>query len=54
MNNVWEEAKYNLRKAAEVMGMKEDLLERLSTPMRFTEFTITVRMDDGSRKIFIA
>lgn len=54
MNNVWEEAKYNLRKAAEVMGMKEDLLERLSTPMRFTEFTIPVRMDDGSRKIFIA
>ncbi len=54
MNNVWEEAKYNLRKAAEVMGMKEDLLVRLSTPMRFTEFTIPVRMDDGSRKIFMA
>jgi len=54
MNNVWEEAKYNLQKAAEIMGMKDDLLERLSIPMRFTEFTIPVRMDDGSRKIFTA
>jgi len=54
MNNVWEEAKYNLKQAAEIMGMKEDLLERLSTPVRFTEFTIPVRMDDGTRKIFMA
>jgi len=54
MRDVWEEARYNLRKAAEIMGMKDDLLERLSTPMRFTEFTIPVRMDDGSRRIFTA
>jgi glutamate dehydrogenase/leucine dehydrogenase len=54
MNNVWEEAKYNLEQAAEVMGMKDDILERLSTPMRFTEFTIPVRMDDGTRKVFMA
>lgn len=54
MNNVWEEARYNLEQAAEVMGMKDDILERLSTPMRFTEFTIPVRMDDGTRKVFLA
>ncbi len=52
--NVWEEAQLNLRKAAETMGLEPEITERLLTPMRFTEFTIPVRMDDGSKKIFIA
>lgn len=54
MSNVWEEALFNLEKAAKVMNMKPDILERLSVPMRFTEFTIPVRMDDGTRKVFTA
>lgn len=54
MKNVWEEALFNLSKAAEAMDLEPELLERLSTPMRFTEFTIPVRMDDGSKKIFTA
>ncbi len=53
-NNVWEEALFNLSQAAEAMELEPELLERLSTPMRFTEFTIPVRMDDGSKKIFTA
>lgn len=54
MNNVWEEALFNLKQAAEAMKMKGDIHERLAKPMRFTEFTIPVRMDDGSRKMFTA
>lgn len=54
MKNVWEEALFNLSQAAEAMDLEPELLERLSTPMRFTEFTIPVRMDDGSKKIFTA
>lgn len=54
MKNVWEEAQYNLRQAAEAMGLEPEITERLLTPMRFTEFTIPVRMDDGSKKMFTA
>jgi glutamate dehydrogenase/leucine dehydrogenase len=54
MKNVWEEAQFNLLKAAEAMGLEEDITERLLTPMRFTEFTIPVRMDNGQKKIFTA
>ena len=54
MKNVWEEALFNLSKAAEAMDLEPEILERLSTPMRFTEFTIPVRMDDGSKKLFTA
>ena len=54
MKNVWEEAQFNLTKAAKAMGLEADITERLLTPMRFTEFTIPVRMDDGSKKMFTA
>ncbi|MDR1921942.1 MAG: Glu/Leu/Phe/Val dehydrogenase [Candidatus Adiutrix sp.] len=54
MKNVWEEAQFNLRTAAETMGLEPEITERLLTPMRFTEFTIPVRMDDGRKKIFTA
>ena len=54
MKNVWEEAQFNLRKAAEAMGLEDDITERLLTPMRFTEFTVPVRMDNGEKKIFTA
>jgi glutamate dehydrogenase/leucine dehydrogenase len=54
MSNVWEEAKLNLRKAAEVIDLEPHITERLSKPMRFTEFTIPLRMDDGRRMLFTA
>ncbi|MDR2368359.1 MAG: Glu/Leu/Phe/Val dehydrogenase [Deltaproteobacteria bacterium] len=54
MSDVWEEARLNLRKAAEIMDLEPELLRRLSTPMRFTEFTIPVRMDDGRKELFTA
>ncbi len=36
------------------MDLEPEILERLSVPMRFTEFTIPVRMDNGARKLFLA
>ncbi len=54
MKNVWEEAQFNLQKAAEAVGLEPEITERLLTPMRFTEFTIPVRMDNGQKKIFTA
>ena len=54
MKNVWEEAQFNLQKAAEAMNLEPEITERLLTPMRFTEFTIPVRMDNGQKKIFTA
>ncbi len=54
MKNVWEEAQFNLQKAADAMGLEPEITARLLTPMRFTEFTIPVRMDDGSKRMFTA
>jgi len=54
MKNVWEEARHNLRLAAEAMNLEPEILNRLSTPMRFLEFTIPVRLDDGRKEIFTA
>lgn len=54
MKDVWAEAQFNLTQAAEAMGLEPEVLERLKTPMRFTEFTIPVRMDDGTKRIFTA
>jgi glutamate dehydrogenase/leucine dehydrogenase len=52
--NVWEEARLNLRKAAEIINLEPELLNRLSTPMRFTEFTIPLRLDNGKKELFTA
>lgn len=54
MRNVWEEAKYNLEMAAKAIKLEPEIVERLSVPMRFVEFTIPVRMDNGEKKIFNA
>lgn len=54
MKDVWAEAQFNLTQAAEAMNLEPEVLERLKTPMRFTEFTIPVRMDDGTKRIFVA
>lgn len=54
MKDVWAEAQFNLTQAAETMNLEPEVLERLKTPMRFTEFTIPVRMDDRTKRIFVA
>ncbi len=54
MKDVWESAKHYLKTAAAVMHLEPEIVERLSTPMRFTEFTIPVRMDNGERRLFTA
>ena len=54
MKNVWEEARHNLRLAAEAMGLEPEITERLLTPMRFVEFTVPVRLDNGRRALFTA
>jgi len=54
MKNVWEEARHNLRLAAEAMNLEPEILNRLSTPMRFLEFTVPVRLDDGRKELFTA
>ncbi|MDR0622639.1 MAG: Glu/Leu/Phe/Val dehydrogenase [Deltaproteobacteria bacterium] len=54
MPNVWEEALLNLRKAAEIIYLEPELRTRLSTPMRFTEFTIPLRRDDGRKELYTA
>ena len=53
-SDVWEEARLNLKKAADVIKLEPELLARLSTPMRFTEFTIPVRLDNGGKALFTA
>ncbi|HHZ03620.1 Glu/Leu/Phe/Val family dehydrogenase [Acetomicrobium hydrogeniformans] len=54
MKNVWETARYYLKVAAEAINLEPEITERLSTPMRFVEFTIPVRMDNGDKKLFVA
>ncbi|MDR1657593.1 MAG: Glu/Leu/Phe/Val dehydrogenase [Deltaproteobacteria bacterium] len=54
MSNVWEEARLNLGKAAKIINLEPELVNRLSTPMRFTEFTIPVRLDNGGKELFTA
>lgn len=54
MKDVWESAKHYLRSAAAVMALEPEIVERLSTPMRFTEFTVPLRMDNGEKRLFTA
>ncbi|MDR1678079.1 MAG: Glu/Leu/Phe/Val dehydrogenase [Deltaproteobacteria bacterium] len=54
MSNVWEEARLNLKKAAAIINLEPELVDRLSTPMRFTTFTIPVRLDNGQKTLFTA
>jgi len=54
MKSVWETARYYLKVAAEAINLEPEITERLSTPMRFVEFAIPVRMDNGDKKLFVA
>ncbi len=54
MGNVWDSARHYLNTAARAIDLEPEITERLMTPMRFVEFTIPVRMDNGEKKIFHA
>lgn len=52
MDNPFLNAQKQLREAAEILGLAEETTERLSWPDRVLKFTIPVKMDDGSIKVF--
>lgn len=52
MNNPFESAKTQLRRAVEAAGLDADKAERLMNIDRYVEATIPVKMDDGTQKIF--
>lgn len=50
--NPFKNAQKQLKKAADIIGLEEDILVQLMQPKRILEVQIPVRMDDGSVKIF--
>lgn len=52
MNNPFENAKGQLRKAAEVASLDPQKIEQLEFADRYIDVSIPVTMDDGSQKIF--
>ncbi len=52
MNNAFEAAKLQLRRAQDVRPFAEEFLARLLTPMREVRVSIPVKMDDGTERIF--
>lgn len=51
-NNPFENAQEQLRKAAKIIALEDDILEQLLEPMRILEVSIPVRMDNGKMKVF--
>lgn len=54
MEKVWEAARLHMKAAGELAGLEPEVIEFLMTPMRISEFTIPVRMDNGKTKVFTA
>jgi glutamate dehydrogenase/leucine dehydrogenase len=52
VNNPFENAQEQLRKAAKIIALEDDILEQLLEPMRILEVSIPVRMDNGKMKVF--
>lgn len=50
--NPLENAQYQLKTACEELNLNKDIYNILKEPFRVTEFSILVRMDDGSNEIF--
>ncbi len=50
--NPYEMACYQLERAAEIAGIKEDVVDYLKVPDRAVEVKIPVRMDDGRIRVF--
>ncbi len=51
-NNPYKSALKQLKKAADVIGLDQNIYEHLKEPKRLLEVSIPVRMDDGSVKVF--
>lgn len=52
MASFWESASDNLMSAAEKMKLEPAMIDYLKEPIRTDIFTIPLRMDDGSMKVF--
>src|SRR3989339_1082061 len=52
MTNPFQAAQQQLQKAADLIQLSPAVLERLHVPMRELQFSIPVRMDDGTLKVF--
>ena len=50
--NPYEMACYQLERAAEIAGIKDDIVEYLKVPDRAVEVKVPVRMDDGRIRVF--
>lgn len=50
--SLFESTIEQIKKAAQLMDLNEEVRERLSHPRRFVEVEVPVRMDDGSLKFF--
>lgn len=50
--NPLENAQYQLKIACEDLGLKKDIYNVLKEPFRVTEFSILMKMDDGTNKTF--
>lgn len=51
---MWKSAQKEVERAGKLAGLEPGVLKLLLNPMRFTEFQIPVRMDDGSSEVFTA
>lgn len=54
MSNFWETASLNMKKAAETLKLEPAMADMLSRPMKFLEFQIPLRMDNGEMQVFTA
>ena len=52
--NAFENAQIQFDKVAEILGLDSGMREFLRQPMRVMQFTIPVKMDDGTTKVFNA
>ncbi|MFH1766900.1 MAG: Glu/Leu/Phe/Val dehydrogenase [Patescibacteria group bacterium] len=52
MTNPFESAKYQLRRAADIAGLPDELVNLLSAPMREVTVHIPVRLDNGELHIY--
>lgn len=52
MNNPFENALQQLKKAGDVLDLQTELIDQLKTPDRILQLKVSVKMDDGSVKVF--
>ncbi|MDU3124740.1 MAG: Glu/Leu/Phe/Val dehydrogenase dimerization domain-containing protein, partial [Finegoldia magna] len=50
--NPLENARYQIKKACDILNLDDSVYELLKDPYRVIEINIPVKMDDGSMKVF--